>query len=272
MRMLPAVLLGLLAAGSLAGGELTAGWQALAGYRADEALKIFAAGARAPDPAVAREARLGQAVALLAKQQVTAGQVDEARRVCTALADGGPDDPALAARFLLGRIAQHHQERPDPAEAARQFRRLIAAAEASTWAQSALSRLALLQLYALDLARPPAERIAAAEKLLAQAHVPAVAGELHVALAEAIFFYRLPGAQALPHLLAAERLGGTDRVGRADVLVQIAELSRLAGNRAQAAKYYRQFLQENPRDSANYTARRRLADMEAPPAAAPGGR
>ena len=116
------------------------------------------------------------------------------------------------------------------------------------------------------------ERLAATEKLLAQAHVPAVAGELHVALAEAIFFYRLPGAQALPHLLAAERLGGTDRVGRADVLVQIAELSRLAGNRAQAAKYYRQFLQENPRDSANYTARRRLADMEAPPAAAPGGR
>ncbi len=262
MRMLPAVLLGLLAAGSLAGGEVTAGWQALAGYRADEALKIFAAGARAPDPAVAREARLGQAVALLAKQPVTAGQVDEARRVCT----------ALAARFLLGRIAQHHQERPDPAEAARQFRRLIAAAEASIWAQSALSRLALLQLYALDLARPPAERLAAAEKLLAQAHVPAVAGELHVALAEAIFFYRLPGAQALPHLLAAERLGGTDRVGRADVLVQIAELSRLAGNRAQAAKYYRQFLQENPRDSANYTVRRRLADMEAPPAAAPGGR
>jgi hypothetical protein len=137
-----------------------------------------------------------------------------------------------------------------------------------------LSRLALLQLYALATTASPEQRIAETEKLLAQAHVPTAEGELHIALAEAIFFYRLPARSALPHLLAAERLGGYDRVGRADVLLQIAELSRLAGLKAQAAKFYHLFLNENPRDTANYNARMHLAEVEAPPAppSAHGGR
>lgn len=248
--------------------DLAAGWRAVGDYRADEALQIFSAAMASSDAAAAREARLGRGIALLAKQPVTAGQVDEARRIFTELADSGGDDPALGARFFLGRIAQHHQERPDPAEAARQYRRLIAEHEHSVWAQSALSRLALLQLYALEPAQGAAQRVAETEQLLARAHVPEAEGELHIALAEAIFFYRLPVQAALPHLLAAERLGGFDRVGRADVLIQIAELSRFAGQREQAAKYYRLFLKENPRDTANYTARRHLAEVEGsePPA------
>jgi hypothetical protein len=107
--------------------------------------------------------------------------------------------------------------------------------------------------------------VADAEKLLLKARVPTAEGELHIAIAEAIFYFRLPDQQALPHLLAAERLGGFDRVGRTDVLLQIAELSRLAGKKEQAMKYYRMFLQENPRDTANYTARRRLAELEGKP-------
>jgi len=254
----------LLTATAARGGELTAGWQALGAYRADDAMQVFTAGAQSANPTVAREGRFGRGMALLTKQPVTSGQIDEARRLFAELADSGTDDPAQGARFFLGRIAQHHQETPDAAEAARQFRRLIAEHERSVWAQSALSRLALLQLYALDPALSPEQRIAETEKLLAHAHVPPAEGELHIALAEAIFFYRLPAQAALPHLLAAERLGGYDRVGRADVLLQIAELSRLSGQKAQAAKFYHLFLNENPRDTANYNARMHLAEVEGP--------
>ena len=245
-----------------ADASVAEGWKAIADYRTDEGLRIFQRAAQSPDASVARPARLGVGIALLTKQPVTADQVDEARKTFAELADSGTDDAAQAARFYLGRLAQHHQETPDPAEAARQFRRLIGEHENSVWAQSALARLALLILYELDLKKSPAERVADAEKLLASAHLPSAEGELHIVIAEAIFFYRLPEQAALPHLLLAEKLGGFDRIGRADVLVQIGELSRLAGNIEQAKKYYHLFLAENPRDTANYTVRARLAEME----------
>ena len=255
-----------LATGVFAVGDgVKAGWQAIADYQTDEALQIFTRESQSPDATVARAARFGRGVALLTKQPVTTSQVDEARKIFAELADGGTDEPAQAGRFFLARVAQHHQENPDPTEAARQFRQLIAEHENSVWAQSALSRLGLLQLYELDLNLSPAERVAEAEKLLLKAHAPTAEGELHIAIAEAIFFYRLPEQAALPHLLAAERLGGYDRIGRADVLVQIGELSRLAGKKEQAKKFYHLFLKENPRDTANYTVRVRLAELEGHP-------
>jgi tetratricopeptide (TPR) repeat protein len=259
------LLAGLMLAATAAGGaDLTAGWQALTNYRSEEALKIFDRSLNAPDPAEARAARFGRAVALLDRQPVSAGQIDEARGIFRALAGSGVDDPAQGARFFLGRIAQHHQQQPDGAEAARQYRQLIAEHENSIWAQTALSRLALLQIYELDPQLPPAARIARAEKLLAYARTPSAESEIHLVVANAMFFYRLPAAGALPHLLAVERLGRVEWTVRSEVLVQIAELSRLAGEKAQAVRYYRMFLKENPRDPRGYIIRERIAGLEKP--------
>jgi len=244
--------------------ELTAGWQALANYKAEQALRMFDPAIKSADAAVAREARFGRAVALLDRQPVSPAQIEESRQLFTALADSGSDDAAQGARFFLGRIAQHHRQQPENAEAARQFRQLIAEYESSVWAQAALGRLALLQLYELDPAMPPAARVAEAEKLLAQAHTPAAQSDVHLALANAIFYFRLPVAGALPHLLAAEQLGRLDWTARSEVLIQIAELSRLGGERAQAAKFYREFLKENPRDLRHYIVKERIAEMDPP--------
>lgn len=252
----------ILATVAAAGAGLADGWQALAGYRAVQAMAIFDPQREATDPAVRREARFGHAVALLDKQPVTGAQIEEARGILTALADGGTDDFAQGARFFLGRIAQHHQAQPDAMEAARQFRQLIAEHEDSIWAQTALSRLALLEIYELNPTLPPAERIAAAEKLLAHARTPAAESELHYAIASAIFFHHLPVAGALPHLLAAERLNRLGWTERTEVLVQIAELSRLGGDRRQAAQFYRKFLTENPRDQRQYIVKERLAALD----------
>lgn len=264
MRTLIVILAGLVLAASAAASELAAGWQALTDYRAVQALEIFERHLSDADPAVAREARFGRGVALLDRQPVTPGQVEEARQLFTALADSGSDDPAQGARFFLGRIAQHHLAQPDDAEAARQFHQLIAEHEASVWAQSALGRLALLEIYALHPELPPAERLGNAGRLLAHARTPAAQSEVHYAIADAIFFYRLLATDALPHLLAVEKLGRIDWTARSDVLVQIAELSRLAGDRQQAAKFYRTFLAENPRDLRDYIVSERLAQMERP--------
>jgi raffinose/stachyose/melibiose transport system substrate-binding protein len=237
---------------------LAAGWRALAEHRTEKAIGIFTPGLEAADPAVAREASLGRGICLLDRQPVSEGQVAAARDVFAALAGSGGDDAALGARFFLGRIAQHHLKTPDPAEAARQYSLLISGHPHSLWAQTALPRLALLDIYALDLRAAPEVRLARAEKLLAFASTPEAESDLHVVLSQAVFFYRLPAAGALPHLLAAARLDQLDAALRKDVLVQAAELSRLSGNTPQAALYYRKFLEENPNDYRRTLIRERL--------------
>jgi len=238
------------------------GWQALTVLKADEALRGFDAGRASATPAGAREADFGRAVALLARQPVTPDQVETARRLFAALAGSGTDDAALGARYFLGRIAQHHQEHADPAEAARQFRTLIAGHETSLWAQAALTRLALLELYPVNEETPPAGRVAAAERLLAQAHLPVAQSELHLVLADAIFYCELPPAGALPHLLAAEQLGRLDAPTRADVLVQIAEVSGLTGNPIQARRFYGTFLAEFPLDRRRFMVVQKLKGLD----------
>jgi len=248
----------------IAGLAFAEGWRDLADGHPDSALAVFEAGLGSAEPAAAREARFGRAIALLGRQPVTSGQIATASGILTELADGGADDTALGALFLLARIAQHHQDTPDATLAARLYRRLIAAQPDSIWAQTALSRLGMLELYAPEAPYAPAERVARAEGLLAYARAPEAESGLRIAIASAIFFYHLDAARALPHLLAAERLGLLDQATRTHTLLQIAELSRQGGDRLQAARYYRMFLNENPIKGQGHIVRGRLAEMEKP--------
>lgn len=255
------LLLGALASAAPA-GTLAEAWQLLANYRPDQALPKFEQlGARGG--ADARTARLGAALSLLAQPSTVPDRVAKARALLAALAADGTDDSALAAQFYLARLAEFQAEPPDPVQAAAGFQRLIAGHPDSIWAQAAVPRLAILLLYTAAGPADPAARVAAAEHLAGSARAPLAVMELHLVIADAIFHYRLPDGEALPHLLAAERAGGMDAATRADVLTQIAELSRLGGDPAQAARYYRTFLAEYPRDARQYPIRRQLASLGA---------
>jgi len=239
--------------------SLTAGWRALAAGRAAEAWKIFEKARGDADPAVSRGAVLGGAIALLDRQPVSGEQVGESRSLLAGLAEGH-DDVALGARFFLGRIAEYHEDRPNPLVAAREYLRLISADPRSIWAQTALAQLAILEMYSLDAGAAPAVRVARAEAIARLAANPASIGAVNFAIAYAILYFRLPAAGALPHLLTAERQGLLDTIDRREVLVQIADISRLTGDRAQAARYYRTFLDENGADQRYYLAQERLRD------------
>jgi hypothetical protein len=242
-------------------GTLAEAWQALANNRPDLALPQFerlAAQGRG-DP---RSVRFGTALSLLAQPTDLPNRVARARALLAALAADGSDDVALGARFQLARLAEFQADPPDPLSAAKIFRQLIAEHETSVWAQAALPRLAVLLLYTAAGPADPAQRVAAVAPLLGSARQPAVAVELRLIIADAIFHYRLPDALALPHLLAVEQTAELDVASRGDVLVQIGELSRLAGDGAQAARYYRTFLAEYPRDARQYAVRQRLAGLD----------
>jgi len=235
-------------------------WSLLANYRSDLAQARFEELA-SPGARDARTARFGLALSLLAQPSPQPDRVGRARALLTALAAAGTDDLALGARFYLARLAEFQAEPPDPALAAAEFRRLVAEHPDSRWAQVAVSRLAILLLYTSAGPAEPAARVVAAEQLLASARQPLAAAELHLVIADAIFHYRLPDRLALPHLLAAGQTGALDPTTRADVLVQVGELSRLAGNPAQAADYYRTFLAEYPRDARQFPVRKELAAL-----------
>jgi len=229
--------------------------------KAGSARENFERAAPNRDPAPAREAQFARGVSLLVTPPVSAAQLDEARRIFAALAEGGADDAAFGSRYFLARVAEYYQEQPDPEEAVRQFRQLLAAGRDSIWAQTALTRLAILQIYAVDLGQTPGARIAGAEQLRAAARGAPAESDLDLVLADAIFFYRLPAAGALPRLLAAERLGQLDGPTRADVLVQIAEVSSLEGDIAQARVFYGKFLGEFPSDQRRYMVGQKLAAL-----------
>jgi hypothetical protein len=145
---------------------------------------------------------------------------------------------------------------------------LIAEHPSSVWAQSALAPLALLEIYDLGSALPPAARIARAEQLLGLARTPSAECQVQSEIADAIFYFRLPPGEALPHLLAAERTGRVRRLERTEMLVQIAELSHVAGDDAQAARFYRLFLEENPADYRCWMIRKQLETLKPALAAA----
>ena len=231
---------------------LISGWRALANYQPDQALPSFESLATG-DGQGARLARFGSALSLLAKESAIPGRVERARTILSALAvEGQSDDLAAGALFFLARIYENHLDRTNPAEAARLFGRLIEEHASSVWAQAAVPRLAILLLYTPAGPVSPPARVAAAAGLLGRARQPLAIAELHLVIADAIFHYRLPDAQALPHLLAAEKTGTLDISTRADVLAQIAELSRLTGNQGQAQRYFRTFLSEYPHDFRRY--------------------
>ena len=244
------------------GGALAAAWQLLANYRPDQALPKFEQ-LSTHGGADARPARLGSALSLLAQPSTVPDRVAKARALLAGLAADGADDSALAAQFYLARLAEFQAEPPDPVQAAAGFERLIAGHPDSIWAQAAVPRLAILLLYTAAGPADPAARVAAAEHLEGAAREPPAVMELHLVIADAIFHHRLPDAGALPHLVAAERAGGMDAATRADVLTQIAELSRLGGHPEQAERYYRIFLAEYPRDARQYPIRQQLASLGA---------
>jgi hypothetical protein len=98
--------------------------------------------------AASAEARYGEAITLLLRQPKTAGNLDRAVTLLTALAETSPaTELGLAARYNLGRIAQVHRPTPDPELARQHYDTLIATAPAHPFAQQAFVKLALLDLY-----------------------------------------------------------------------------------------------------------------------------
>ncbi len=221
-----------------------AAWRELGAARYREALASFRRLQKAESGSTP-EARVGEAMALLNLQPVTASNRAEARAICAAVAAGAPEDPWTAqAHFLIGRIATIHTTPTDFAGARLHYRWLIDRQPGSELGQIAFVKYATLQLtepVADDELRRRYESLVALEPQLTE---PSARRDFHLVLADACLYRGLGPEAALRHSLVAEAAGVQQPIRTATLLVRIAELSRTLGLKSQARRYYQRFLDE----------------------------
>ncbi|QYM78646.1 hypothetical protein K0B96_15280 [Horticoccus luteus] len=229
-------------------------WRDSARYFANEAHHEFERVLKQPGGDT-REVRLGAALSLLSVQPVLPDNLARARATLHELATGD-DEFALAAKYFEARMAQAFREEPDFDAAAAGYRALIREHGTNYWGQLALMKLAVLTLYVLP-ADNAAARLAAVEAMLPQAE-PVNARDLHLMLADATLYYERPETDALAHLVAAGKLSEhlpLSETIRADMYVQIGDLSARLGQLAQANAYAAKLAKEFPRDWRNWSLR-----------------
>lgn len=234
--------------------KLDEAWRALSDSRDRDALRALG-GDRST-----RAAQLAYAATVMSEQPSTDQHMHEAEGFFIELAKG---DDAIAdeAAYLRARLWQLHYSTPDPAKAAELYRELAARRPQSHWAQLGLVKLGLLKLYALP--EPgAADRLAPAEALLARIHEPALQRDLHLQIGQAGVILRQPLRRLIPHLVAADRIGGIGATAYEDLVIQIGELSLRAGLLEQSQAYFQRYLHEYPAALRTFAVQKRLEETE----------
>jgi hypothetical protein len=229
------------------------GWEALLHLQNREAARIFT-------ESDSRQTRLGEALALINLQPQTRANFNQALALLSALYESNPHDTTgIAANYYLGRIEQLNPFGANPAQAAALYEALIQAHPNSPYAQMAAPKLAILKIYLLprqnthamllkQLADNPGKYLTEATAIR----------DFNLILADAYARFQISDDAALKHLLAVYHSGALVGKARSDVLLRIGELSRLLGDKEQAALFYQRFLDEFPRDQRTHTIRERL--------------
>lgn len=248
--------------GKGANDDEVAAWELLSRHLPADALARL----HAPHAGSGREGAFAEAVVIMDSQPVTDARLQGVMQRLADLAQGD-DEIAQASSYLIGRLFQVHFFEPDYVRAAHQYELLADKHPDGYWAQLGLVKLALLVVYLLPEPAEPAARIKAAEELLPRVKVPELQRDLHIVIGRAGLFHGRPVTEVLAHLLAADQIGGLLGIPRADLQLQIAELSRRAGGFDRAEVYFRRFIEENDVDTRVYAVRMKLQEMAEQPRA-----
>jgi tetratricopeptide (TPR) repeat protein len=211
------------------------------------------------------DARYGEALGLLMRQPKTAGNVDRAAEMLSALVAAEPDsETGIAARYHLGRIEQTHRMTPDPVAARRVFQELVAAHPAHPYAQQAVVKLAIIDLYERVPADTRRARFDAFVEQTASLSDPVARRDLRLLLADAAQRFDYPALLALDLLVGADEDGIARRAEQANVWVRIGILAAENKRPEIARAYFEKFLATYIRDSRRLPIEEMLANL--PPA------
>lgn len=249
---------------SLAGVDSTrAGWKDLSLLNARLAQTEFASVA-ASDPHQ-REARLGEALAVLQLPERTPATLARARASFEALQREQPDDDVgIAAEYYLARLCQVHAYVPDLGGAIARYRALIAGHPTHYYAQLAAPKLATLLLYDDVPDQEWERRVAEVQALLPKLTLPAARRDVRLALAMSLIRLRHDHARAYPLLAACLDEGSVSRLTHLNaLLVQAAESAAQLGKPNEAFGWYARFVADFPNDPKTDEVRRRMNTLAA---------
>lgn len=216
-----------------------------------------------------RSKALAEALLAMARPPLSDGDWAKIEPVFSRLAQGD-DEIAAQALYLQARMYQVQKIVPDYARAEALYEELARRWPESHWAQLGYTKLGLVKLFATDAASPRA-RIVAAEALLAKLTEPALRRDLQLQIGWAALEYGLSLDEVLPHLIAADAIGGMMGMTPEDLVIQIGELSFRAGHLTQAKHYFERFFEEYAISPRAYNVRQRLNEVEAELAMQGGG-
>jgi tetratricopeptide (TPR) repeat protein len=237
-------------------------WQAMLEHDMTQAADLFAE-QLAESPENPRLA-LAYATALLGRQPRTNSNIEESRRLLRELLAARHQAPNItpSAQFLLGRIAHHHLSRPDLAEARTHYEELIRSYPDHPLAGVASVHLGSL-LLEVDSGVPLPEALTRIDTLAAETRSGPSRAELLLLGGRIRLQLEGDTSAALERFLAA-RVIGVAALGRnGDIDLTIGTLAARLGKHELAARHYRAFADEFPRDTRAYTARRLAAESEA---------
>lgn len=217
-----------------------------------------------------RTKALAEAVLAMARPPLSEGDWNKIEPLLARLAQGD-DDIAAQALYLQARMHQVHKVVPDYTRAEALYDELARRWPESHWTQLGYVKLGLTKLFAGDDATSPRTRLAAAEALLAKITEPQLRRDLQLQVGWAALEYELPLDEVLPHLIAADAVGGLMGITPEDLVIQIGELSFRAGHLAQARHYFERFFVEFPTSTRIYNVRQRMKELEAALTARGGG-
>lgn len=211
------------------------------------------------------EARYGQALNLLMRQPKTAGNVDRAAAMLSELAAAEPDSEiGIGARYYLGRIEQTHRITPDPVAARQIFQELIAAHPAHAYAQQAVVKLAIIDLYDRVPAQTRRERFDALAEQAPGLSDPIARRDLYMLLADTVQRFDYAPSIALELLIRADEIGIARLAERANTWIRIGLIASETERPEIARVYFEKFLNNFIRDGRRHTIEERLAALPAP--------
>lgn len=212
-----------------------------------------------------RHARLGLAMAQLNTPPQTRARLDRVTATLEAVHQEQPNDElGILAQWQLARMCHAHFVPYDLAEAARRYEALYRAHPDHFLGQSALLRLATIELFS-EYPPPDMETLVTKWETRVEAFtIPMLRRNMLQKIGDAILWFEMPRQRALPHFLAAQEIGFSRFDIHMYMLLRIYNISSKEGFPTIARAAAKQFVREFPRDPYAQVMRDALAGRPNP--------
>jgi len=217
----------------------------------------------ATDPLVLREAQYGLALGLINKQPKTEGNLNRANELFDTVQKTSLDDNmGISSLYYQGRIYEVHRAKISEDKALAIYRDLFTKYPTHPLAQMAYVKYGAISLYQV---LPPDEKIKQVLSYEEQGGFltsPDAQRGFHSLLSQVYTLQKLNPDKTLDHLFALEKVGVSSVDARKDLVVRLAEVSRLQNKKTLAIFYYEKFLNDYSWDSRRYSIQKRLETLK----------